>query len=811
MADRNPLEPLSMDTLRWRCDVDCLPFETTAELDGLTQTIGQERAVDALNFALAMDHPGYNVYVLGPDGVGRHRTVRRILQAHAAEREACEDWVLVADFNEPREPRLMRLPRGIGRRLRGDMARFVQDLVTALKNAFDNDEYKTNAQAIEHELEERRDEAVADVQEKARVKGITLVRSPMGLAFAPMQDGKVVAPEAFQELPEEQRQQIQADIEALQSELQERLSKMPEWVRETRTRVRELNQRTAAVAVDYLVSLLESSYADLEPIKRHLEALRADVAEQAPAILEIGASEDAPKILDDHPLLRRYRVNLLVDHAEAQAPPVIYEDDPTYDRLVGRIDHRVVSGALVTDFLMVHAGAIQRANGGYLVVDARKLLTKPQAYEALKRAIHAGCLRIEPLAQALGMMSGESLEPEPMPLDLKVVLVGERQIYYMLAAADPGFGRLFKIAADFDDRVRRDDASQLETARLMATIAGEHGLGPLHRDAVVEGLRFLARRAGDTERLDTNAAALADLLREADHLRKEAELPHIGAEQVVAAISRQQHRLGRIRETSQEMIQLGTINIATDGKAVGQVNGLSVLQIGALAFGKPSRITARVRMGSGHLVDIEREVKLGGPLHSKGVLILGSYLSAHYACDLPLSLRASLVFEQSYGGVDGDSASAAELLALLSAVSAIPLDQGLAITGSIDQWGSIQAIGGVNEKIEGFFDICEERGLTGAQGVLIPATNVRHLVLDDRVLRAIEAGRFRVHAVATIEDAIELMSGMQAGSQGEDGGFPEGTFNAAVRMRLHDFAEARRNFGKGGGDKASRSEGDDAE
>ncbi len=486
----------------------------------------------------------------------------------------------------------------------------------------------------------------------------------------------------------------------------------------------------------------------------------------------------------------------MVDNAALEHAPVVYEDDPTYERLVGRIEHRAEMGTLFTDFHMIQAGALHRASGGYLILDARKLLSQPMAWQGLKQALRAGNIRIEPIGRVMGAISTVSLEPEPIPLDVKVVLVGERMIYYMLSEADPDFRRLFKVAADFDEQIERSDENNALFARLVATLARAEKLKPLDCAGVARALEYSARQAGDCERLSTRLEALADLLREADYWAGKKGNGRIGGDDVQHAVDAQVRRLDRVRERTQEQIGRGTIAIDTAGSVVGQVNGLAVLQVGGFAFGRPSRITARVRIGKGEVIDIEREVALGGPLHSKGVLILSGYLSAHYASDRPLSLSASLVFEQSYGGIDGDSASSTELYALLSAISGVPIKQGFAVTGSVNQFGTVQAIGGANEKIEGFFDICAARGLTGDQGVLIPATNVKNLMLHRRVVDAARDGKFHIYPVETIEQGIEILTGMPAGQRGPDGDFPEGSLNRLVEARLAELAEKRREYAR---------------
>jgi lon-related putative ATP-dependent protease len=494
---------------------------------------------------------------------------------------------------------------------------------------------------------------------------------------------------------------------------------------------------------------------------------------------------------------RRYEVNLLVTHSTSGGAPVVYEDHPTHGNLVGRVEHVSELGNLVTDHTLIQAGALHRANGGYLIVDARRLLLQPLAWDELKRSLRAKQLRIESAGQALSLMSTASLEPEPIPLDVKIVLLGERSLYYVLSAADPEFSELFKIAADFEEEIERTPEGERLYARLLATVGRKEGLRPLDRAAVARAIEQASRRSGECDRLQVHAESLADLLREADHVAAEAGLPVVGADHVQAALDAQVRRASRVRERIYEDIRRGTILIDTRAEAVGQVNGLTVLQLGGYAFGRPSRITARVRLGAGSVVDIEKEVALGGPIHSKGVLILSGFLGQRFASERPLSLAASLVFEQSYAGVEGDSASCGELVALLSALSGVPVRQGRAITGSVNQHGQVQPIGGVNEKIEGFFDVCSAAGLTGDQGVLVPAANVRHLMLRADVVEAAERGAFHVWPIASVDEALELLTGVPAGERDANGLFAEGSVNRRVDDRLAAFAERARTFGRG--------------
>ncbi len=791
---------LAAEALCWRCPSDHFTFETTEDLEALSEVIGQDRAVEAIRFAIGMRQSGYNVYALGPEGMGKHTAVRRFLEEQANQEVAPPDWCYVSNFKDRREPRALQLPAGRGSQLSEDMSHFVVDLRDTLRNGFESDEYRTRRKVIEEEFKERQETALQVVEQDSREQGMALMRTPMGFTFAPSSDGEVVSPEAFQKLPEAERKRVEGVIEGLQEKLQEVLHKAPVWMKETREKLRRLNDETALFATAHLIDALKERYSDLSAVQRFLDEVREDAVEHVEEIVAEGPTQKGERpagpFEDGHPVLRRYGVNLIVDNTQSTCAPVIYEDDPTYDRLLGRIEHRAEMGTLLTDFNLIRAGALHRASGGYLILDARKLLAQPMAWDALKRVLFAGEVRIQPPAQAMGLLSTVSLEPEPIPLDVKVVIIGERMIYYTLAQLDPEFQRLFKVAADFDEQIPRNDENDQLFARLVKSLTDREKLRPFDRDGVARALEFSARAAGDSERFSMDIERLSDLLREADYLAGKAGQRVIGAEAVARAADAQIYRLDRMRERLQEDIERGTVQIDTDGARTGQINGLSVMSLGGFAFGRPSRITARIRLGKGEVVDIEREVDLGGPLHSKGVLILSGYLSAHYASDRPLSLAASLVFEQSYGGVDGDSASCAELYALLSAIAEVPIDQSLAVTGSVNQYGEVQAIGGVNEKIEGFFDLCAARGLTGRQGVLIPASNVKHLMLHRRVVEAAEQGQFRIFAVKTIDQGLEILTGQPSGVRDTDGRFPDGGVNARVEARLIELADKRRAFGR---------------
>ncbi|HEX9187278.1 MAG TPA: Lon protease family protein, partial [Vicinamibacteria bacterium] len=593
-----------------------------------------------------------------------------------------------------------------------------------------------------------------------------------------------------------------AEMVAVQQELQETVETLPREARRQRDELRKLDRLVTASATSHLIDEVRARWADVPGVLEHLAEVEKDVVDNAEDFLPLPEGANAMKALlggrggEKRPS-RRYQVNVLVTRPSTSGAPVVYEDHPTHANIVGRVEHVAEMGNLVTDFTLVQAGALHRANGGYLIVDARRLLLQPLAWDELKRALRSKVIRIESLGQALSLHATASLEPEPIPLEAKVVLLGERHLYYLLSQLDPEFPELFKVAADFEEEIERTAEGEQLYARLLGTFARREGLRPLDPGAVARAIEQASRRAADADRLQVHAETVADLLREADHLAGEAGAGVVTAGHVQEALDAQVRRASRVRERIHEDIRRGTLLIDTRGEVVGQVNGLVVLQLGGYAFGRPSRITARARLGNGNVVDIEKEVALGGPIHSKGVLILAGFLGQRFASERPLSLAASLVFEQSYSGVEGDSASCGELVALLSALGELPVRQGRAITGSVNQHGQVQPIGGVNEKIEGFFDVCRAGGLTGDQGVLIPASNVKHLMLRADVVEAAEKGLFHVWPVETVDEAVELLTGVPAGERGADGRYPEGSANRRVDDRLAAFAEKARNFGRG--------------
>ncbi|MBK8987652.1 MAG: AAA family ATPase [Chloroflexi bacterium] len=796
------LSPLAANKLRQLCDPQQFHFQTTADLADLADIIGQQRAVEAIHFGIGIQHEGFNVFALGPNGTGKFTAVQQYLLHKAAQQPTPDDWCYIFNFDQPHKPRALRLPAGHAGRFRADMQQLVEDLMTVLPSAFASDEYHNQKKVIEEEFKQREIQALDDLKAKSSENNIAFIRTPAGFAFAPLKNREVISPEEFMKLSIEEQKAIESQIQTLQERLQLIMIQLPQWQRELQKRLKKLNDDVAMYAITPLFHELRQTYDGLEAVLAYLTAVQTNVVkhaddflgeEEPPAAAVMGGRER-----DSGPLrFTRYQVNVIIDHSQSSGAPVVYEDQPAYNNLIGRTEHISQMGTLFTDFTLIKPGVLHRANGGYLMLDARKVLLQPFAWEGLKHALRAQEIRLESLAQAASLISTVSLEPEPIPLAVKVVLMGDRALYYLLHHYDPDFAELFKVAADFEDDMARDEANNLAYAQLVGTLARKENLRHFDREAVALIIETSARLAGDAGKLSTHMQSISDLLREASYWAGEAGRDVVTRMDVQNSLDAQLYRHGRIRERIQEAILQDTILIDTQGAVVGQINGLAVYTLGAFSFGRASRITARARLGKGEVIDIERQVEMGGPIHTKGVLILSSFLGARYAAERPFSLSASLVFEQSYSGVDGDSASSAELYALLSALSGAPIKQSLAVTGSVNQYGQVQAIGGVNEKIEGFFDLCQARdaaGLPGDQGVLIPQANVQHLMLRSDVVEAVANGRFHIYPIAHVDEGIELLTGIPAGAADESGRYPPDSINGRVVAYLEKLTEQQRAF-----------------
>lgn len=799
--------PLAPQALYTACDPAALDFASTAELPDLETAQIHGRAMEAMQLGLKMPHAGYNLFVLGETGSGRHAIARQLLESERQDGTHPSDWCYVYDFAEATRPDLLRLPCGRGARLRDDMQQFVEALTPAINTVFQSDDYRARIEALQEETKQREAAALKTLGDEASRVNIGLVRTPNGFVFVPMKDGESpYSEEEFDKLPQEQQQTLAAAIKDMYERLHKLMSEFPRWHQEMLNRMKQAGSDALRTTVTHMVEDLKPAYADLPDVTTYLDAVLADIVESGESLHASTHSEgDTETTTYSGALaLQRYLVNLLVENPADGARPVVYEDHPTLQNLLGRIENMVHMGTLVSNFTLIRAGALHRANGGFLMLDALKVLQQPYAWEGLKRCLKAGTVRIESLSDLIGLTSTVQLEPEPVPLDLKIVLIGERLVYYLLSQYDPDFPALFKINADMESEIERSADNTIAYARLIATLARRDKLRPLAASAVARLIEHAARLASDAQRLSTQTQPLDDLMREADLAAAGARSERIEREHVEGALAAHERRHERIRDRYREQILRGQILVDTAGEHVGQVNGLAVIVLGESTFAHPVRITATVRVGEGEVIDIEREVKLGGPIHSKGVLILSSFMAARFGLRLPLSLKASLVFEQSYGGVEGDSASVAELAALLSAVADVPLKQSLAVTGSVNQFGVVQPVGGINEKIEGYFDICAARGLTGEQGVLIPAPNAVHLMLKPAVVQAVREGRFRIWAVRTVDEVLELLTGLPAGAADASGRLPEGTVNARVAAGLERLAKLRKEFGRGrGGDAES--------
>ena len=800
-------QPLEASELRRMVNPASLGFKTTDELHPNTGLIGQDRALKAIQFGANIKSHDFNIFVLGPPASGKTTAVKAHLGPKAAEAPTPADWVYVYNFDNLNRPKALQLPHGRSKDLARGMVAALDELRSVLPALFEGEDYQVRRRAIDEQFRSGQEEALEALNTKAQAQNIAILRTPTGFTMAPMHEGKVVKPEVFNALPEAMRKEVEHKIEALQKDLEAILERMPKADKKRRADLSVLNEDVAKRAVNEALDDLMASFSDVPQVRDYLRAAGQDLTRNVALFLTTGEEENAivrqPVDTARDARFRRYMVNVMVSNGggSAAGAPVVEELNPIHGNLIGRIEHIAQMGTLMTDFLLIKPGALHRANGGYLLLDARKLLLSPFAWEALKRAIKAREIRLEQPVEATGfsLVSTQTLDPEPIPLDVRVVLLGDRELYYLLAAHDPDFPGLFKVQADFDDTIARSSENDHAYARVIASIVKEHGLKPLDAAAVARVIDEGARLADDREKLSIEIGRIADIVREADYWSSQAKRKLTTKQDVARAIDEQIQRADRLRDRSQEVIARGVVLVDTEGSQIGQINGLSVLQLGSFAFGRPSRITARVRVGGGRVVDIEREAKLGGPLHSKGVMILWGFLAGRYALDVPLALAATLVFEQSYGGVDGDSASAAELFALLSALAEQPIRQSLAVTGSVNQRGEVQAIGGVNEKIEGFFDVCRARGLNEQQGVLIPKSNVQHLMLREDVVEAVKHGQFAIYPIGTIDEGIEILTGVKAGERGPEGRFAAGTINRLVEDKVKSFAERARGFAKGSG------------
>lgn len=793
MNSLSSIQELPAAALCHRCVAEELGFQTTDELPDLQDVIGQPRALRALELGSEVAGPGYNIFVLGLPGSGRTTLSQEYLTRKAAKEAVPDDCCYVNNFSNPRAPRLLRLPAGRGVELSKDIDELIHVCVREAPRAFESPEYIQERDRLVDEFKKKQEAEFLRLQEFTNKYNFAVVRTPFGIVLVPAPQGKPLTPEEVEKLSPEQRAKLEQLQTRLASEVENTINRLRELSNAASERIDELNRNTMMFVLQPLINNLQEKYAGIEQVLSHLEAVKNDILENNHQFRSREGSEAPGAQPGGRPWLQRYAVNVLIDNSALQGAPVIVETHPVYTNLVGRIEHEVIMGATRTDFTMIRPGALHRANGGYLILPARDLLLNPYAWEGLKRVLRDGCIRIVELGTQLGLISTETLEPEPVPLNLKVILVGTPLLYYLLKFYDEDFSKLFKVRAEFATLMERTPETEKEYGLFVKSVVLDNGLLPFENTAVARIIEHSSRMAEDQERLSTQFGRIADLIREASFWARKAQPESLDAQVVTAkdvqrAIDESIYRNNLVEERLQELVQQGTIMIDVTGTEIGRINALSVVSLGDYTFGRPSRLSVAVSCGKAGVIDIERQAKLGGPIHTKGVMILSGYLHSRYGRTGPLSLSASLTFEQSYSEVEGDSASAAELIALISAIGEIPLRQDLAITGSVNQHGQIQAIGGVNEKIEGFFAICAQRGLTGTQGVLIPQANQRNLMLRQEVIDAVSAGKFHIWPITTIEEGLTLLTGMDVGEVQPDGSYPEGTINRRVMARLAEFA-----------------------
>lgn len=783
-----PLQPLLLQQLRRVCDPNTLNFKSTADLPAATDIIGQPRGTQAIEFGIDIDSPGYNIFVIGEEGTGRTTAIGRFLRDHAAQRPTPQDWLYVNNFSEPHKPRALNLPAGQGRQLRDDLNALVDQLKRHLPQAFEQESYLEVRSQIRVNYESQRDAIYTTLQSKAASRGLTILRAPEGWVITPAQAGKPMPPEAFDALPDEAKQKIESARREIEGDLEDawrvghRLEKIAEDTQHTR------DQQVAASVVDRWIDELKAKYFDHSETVFYLAEVRRDIVDHVEDFLpggEAPPSEPAPKLN-----FQKYTVNLVVDHSRTQGAPVVVELNPTYSKLFGRIEYETHFGTLSTDFTLIKTGALHAANGGYIVLRAQDVFLEPQAWEALKRSLLSGFVRTEDLTgRGGGFAPTKTIDPEPIPLNLKVVLIGPANAYYDLYDYDDNFSSLFKVKADFAYDMSRTPDTEQHYAQFVAARCVEEKMRPFDRSAVAKVIEFGSRAAGDQNKLSVRFGEVADLLREANYWAGKAGRHGVTAEDVRHALAEKVYRSDKIESIQRERILEGSVFIDTDGNGVGQVNALTVGDPGDYAYGLPARVTARTFVGHGGVGHLDRDTGMAGQIHNKGLLTLSSYFNATYAAHRSVSFSGQITFEQNYGQIEGDSASAAELCALLSSLSGQAVKQSLAITGSVNQKGDVQPIGGVNEKIEGFFAVCAARGLTGNQGVIIPQSNVRDLMLNEKVLEAVEAGKFQIWAVSQVDEAIELFTGMKAGTPKKDGRWPNKTVHHAVQKRLRELGK----------------------
>ena len=791
-------EEFSADQLRHYCDPASLSFGSTEELQPLEGTVGQDRGVSAVKFGFGIKTCGFNMYVSGPTGTGRNSTVTAFVAEQAKTEPVPHDLCYVHSFKDSDSPNAIILPPGMGCSLVKDMDDLVEHAKGEIPQAFESENYEKRKNELLNSIQQERTASFSELQKQAEQMGFAIEMTQIGIATIPLdQHAKPMSREDFERLPAAQKSKLEEGSRKLQEAIQQVLAKARKLEKDVAESISKLDREVGLFAIGHLLDELREKYADYPEVVTLLQQVQENMMDN----LDDFKVAERPKAaipglegLIPEPSFDRYKVNLIVDNENQQGAPIVVENNPTYYNLIGRVDFKARLGALTTDFTMIKPGALHKANGGYLILQAMDVLTSPLSWDALKRTIRSGEVRMENIAEHYGLIPTSTLKPEPIPVDVKVVMIGNPFIYHVLYAFDEDFRKLFKVKADFDTEMPRTDEHIEKYAQFIAGRVKEDKLKPFDRSGVAKIVEYGSRLIQDKEKLSTRFIEITDIVSEASYWAACNGNDQVMAEDVQKAIDEKIYRSNLIEQKIQELIEEGVIMIDTQGKKVGQVNALSVYSIGDYMFGRPSRITAQTYIGKGGVTAIDRETKMSGPIHDKGVLILSGYLASKYAQDKPLPLGASLAFEQLYEGVEGDSASSTELYALLSSLSDLPINQEIAVTGSVNQKGEIQPIGGAIQKIEGFYEVCKASGLTGTQGVIIPHQNVRHLMLKDEVVQAVRDGKFHIWPVVTIDEGIEILTGVPAGEKDSSGNYPEDSVHGRVTRKLEGFARILKEF-----------------
>ncbi|MBI5198685.1 MAG: AAA family ATPase [Nitrospirae bacterium] len=795
------IKKLPPESLRWICNPREFEFNTTEEVQPLEGTIGQERALRAIDFGLGLESQGFNIYILGESGTGKTTTINKILEMRAMKEKIPDDWCYVYNFDDPDRPKTMSLTPGMGIILQKDMDELINILKVEIPKIFESKEYEKHRNQILEEYQEKSKELLSKIEVEATKKGFTLRKTATGIILAPIKNGgETLSQDEFGALEEDKRRRLEELSKGLQEKLNDALRLAREGEKELKEKISKLERDAALTAIGQLITELESKYRLYPEILKYLEYVKEDILLN---LEDFKASEEAIpslpflKMPKSEPSFNRYKINVLVNNGGAQGAPVVIETNPTYLNLFGRIEHKIQYGIAITDFTMIKAGSVHRANGGYLIVNALDLLRNIFVWDALKRMIKNREIKIEDIWEQYRLISTVTLKPDPIPLNIKVVLLGSPYLYYLLYNLDEDYKKLFKVKADFDNRMMKTKENLLKYASFISARCREENLRHFDRTGVAKVVEYGVRLAEDQKRLSARFFNIADIVREANYWASQDGNSYITSRHVEKALEEKIYRSNKIEERIQELIDEGTIMVDVDGAVVGQVNGIAVIDLGDYGFGKPSRITAKTYTGKAGVVNIERETKMSGRIHDKAHMILTSYLGGKFSQELPLTLSASICFEQLYEEVEGDSATCTELYALLSSLSGLPIKQGIAVTGSMNQRGEVQPVGGINEKIEGFFEVCKLERLIGEQGVIIPERNVKNLMLKEAVVEAVRDGKFHIYPIEDIDEGIEILTGVNAGKKREDGTYPEGTVNYLVDKRLRDIARTLKEFDKG--------------